>query len=669
MTASTCSPAGRVTRSLLGYGILAGPVYVAVSLAQAATRDGFDLRRHAWSLLSNGSLGWLQGMAFASRRIDQGAFAVVKVGDLEGVPVSLSNQVVATTGDDGRALVTGLLPYQLNQLTVNPDQLPMGVDIRGVRETVVPYARSGAFIEFPVKRSRDVLVVLLGEVARSYADLRGFQLRLDIAEKNIRTQEDTVHLTQTRAAAGLATQLDVSRAVAELETTNAVVPSLRSAIAASIHRISVLLGQEPAALENELETSAPVPVVPPEVPVGLPSDLLKRRPDVRRADDEIAGAAANVKAARADYFPKFTLLGSAGRQATQLHDLSLSLGNFFAGISLHADRPFQVGDVIVVGQQKITGVVEGITWRAVKIRTFQNHVLLVSNSNAAKEAIEVCPRESLNARLVFFGTLYSDFPAKTIHVVREAVRDADNVSQKITPIVRIRDFGESSIDWEVKYWLDDYAKYNDTDALVRQRIWYAFRRANINFAFPTRTLHVERKSAAPAAIGPQREIIERLSAVDIFSPLSPEEIEKLAGASMRHIFAPGEFVIRAGDEGASMFVVHNGRVQVQVNDAGQARPVAMLGEGAFFGEMALFTGEPRTANVVALEETEVLEIGHAAMKHLFDTNPDLAESISWTIAERRAGLEASSQLASQVAKTESEGLLASIVRFFGLREK
>src|SRR6185369_17549801 len=123
-----------------------------------------------------------------------------------------------------------------------------------------------------------------------------------------------------------------------------------------------------------------------------------------------------------------------------------TLGNFFAGISLHADRPFQVGDVIVVGQQKITGVVEGITWRAVKIRTFQNHVLLVSNSNAAKEAIEVCPRESLNARLVFFGTLYSDFPAKTIHVVREAVRDADNVSQKITPIVRIRDFGESSID-------------------------------------------------------------------------------------------------------------------------------------------------------------------------------------------------------------------------------
>jgi small-conductance mechanosensitive channel len=77
-----------------------------------------------------------------------------------------------------------------------------------------------------------------------------------------------------------------------------------------------------------------------------------------------------------------------------------TLGNFFAGISLHADRPFQVGDVIVVGPQRHTGVVEGITWRAVKIRTFQNHIVLVSNSMAAKESIEVCPRENLNARIV-----------------------------------------------------------------------------------------------------------------------------------------------------------------------------------------------------------------------------------------------------------------------------
>lgn len=343
-----------------------------------------------------------------------------------------------------------------------------------------------------------------------------------------------------------------------------------------------------------------------------------------------------------------------------------TLGNFFAGISLHADRPFQVGDVITVGQEHLTGVVESITWRAVKIRTFQNHIVLVSNSSAAREALEVCPRDNLNARLVFFNTLYTDSPAKTIHIAREAIRDAENVSPKITPIVRIRNLGESGIDWEVKYWLDDYAKYNDSDALVRQRIWYAFRRAGIHFAFPTRTLHVERRPVGLEERGPGQDIVDRLSAVDIFAPLTDEETERLAAASVRHVFTADELVIRAGDAGSSMFVVHSGRVQVQITENGRSRPVAVLNEGDFFGEMALFTGEPRAATVVALEETEVLEIGHAAMKHIFETNPDLVESLSWTIAERRAGLTATQQNA-QVSIEESAGLLASIRRFFGMK--
>jgi len=341
-----------------------------------------------------------------------------------------------------------------------------------------------------------------------------------------------------------------------------------------------------------------------------------------------------------------------------------TLGNFFAGISLHADRPFQVGDVIVVTQQKLTGVVESITWRAIKVRTFQNHIVLVSNSLAAREAIEVAPRDNLNARLVFFSTIYTDSPAKTIHVVRESVRDADNVSDKITPIVRIRGLGDSSIEWEIKYWLDDYAKYNDTDALVRQRVWYALRRNGLTFAFPTRTLHLER-NVPVRPITAEDQIADRLSAVDVFSPLSTDELRQLAKATAGHVFAPGETLIRAGDEGSSMFVVHNGRVAVQVSDPGGPRTVAQLTEGNFFGEMALFTGEPRTANVVAIEETEVLEIGHAAMKHLFQTNPSLAESISWTIAERQADL-AKGSASAQPSIQETAGLLSSIKRFFGL---
>ena len=184
---------------------------------------------------------------------------------------------------------------------------------------------------------RDVLVILLGDVGRVYAQLRGFQRRLEIANKNIKTQQDTLDLTTARAKAGLATELDVSRAAAQLESTKAVVPTLLAAIDVSIHRLSVLLGEEPGALRSELEKASPIPSAGPDVQVGLPSDLLRRRPDIRRAEAQLAAATARIGEAKADLFPRFVLTGTAGRQATQLHDLTLGAGNFYGvgpGISL-----------------------------------------------------------------------------------------------------------------------------------------------------------------------------------------------------------------------------------------------------------------------------------------------------------------------------------------------
>ncbi len=336
-----------------------------------------------------------------------------------------------------------------------------------------------------------------------------------------------------------------------------------------------------------------------------------------------------------------------------------TLGNLFAGISLHADKPFQVGDVLAVGA--FTGVVESITWRAVKIKTFQNHTVLISNATIAKENFEVCPRDNANARLVFFSAAYYDSPVKVIHAVREAIRECDNVLRYMTPIVRIRGYGESGIDYEVKYWLSDYARYNDTDALIRQRIWYAFRRAGLTFPFPTRTVHV----VQPAPADGRQGLTERLSAVDIFSPLSSDELGALASNACGRVYAPGETIIRAGDSAASMFVDHRGSVDVKVDQNGESRTLKRLREGDFFGEMGLFTGEPRTANVVAAEETEVLEINHEAMRALFEHNPGLVESLSHTINERRAGLAASAASAAGEEETPDR-LLDKIRRFFRL---
>src|SRR5262249_56261169 len=160
------------------------------------------------------------------------------------------------------------------------------------------------------ERRGDVLVALVAEVARKYVDVRGFQRRLDITRDNIQTQQQTVELTTVRFAAGLSNEVDVAQARANLATTESQVPVLTSSLTQAMHRLSVLLGQPPGALLDELARVQPIPLGPESVPVGLPSDLLRRRPDVRRAEQELAAATARIGVATADLFPRFSLLGT-----------------------------------------------------------------------------------------------------------------------------------------------------------------------------------------------------------------------------------------------------------------------------------------------------------------------------------------------------------------------
>jgi small-conductance mechanosensitive channel/CRP-like cAMP-binding protein len=345
--------------------------------------------------------------------------------------------------------------------------------------------------------------------------------------------------------------------------------------------------------------------------------------------------------------------------------LQETLGNLFAGIALQADRPFEVGDVISIPNRGI-GIVESVSWRGVKIRTNQNKLLVISNSVLGKETIEVAPRANVNARVVYFSTLYEHSPAKTIQVVREAVRQVENVSPKVRPLVRIKNLGESGIDWEVKYWLEDYSKYNSTDALIRQRIWYVFHREKIHFSYPTRTIHIEPKPEEVTVEEMIETNADRLSSVPIFAPLSDEETDKLAHASKARIFAPGEPIVRMGQEGNSMFVVIRGVVNVQVPENGVPKTVNTLRENDFFGEMSLLTGEPRSATVVASEETEVLQISKAALKPIFESNPDLVKSIGEIVEERRGALDQQLRASEAAEKTSDRSILQSIKSFFGL---
>jgi outer membrane protein, multidrug efflux system len=179
-----------------------------------------------------------------------------------------------------------------------------------------------ADIDAAIESRRDTMVTLLAEVARNYVELRGFQRRLEIARKNIKLQQQTVELTQARFNAGLTSEVDVAQAKSLLATTQATIPTLDGGMQRSIHRLSVLLGQQPTALKQELSASGPIPAVPTEIMLGLPSELLRRRPDVRRAERELAAATARIGVATADLFPRFSLSGSFGFESIQLSSLA-----------------------------------------------------------------------------------------------------------------------------------------------------------------------------------------------------------------------------------------------------------------------------------------------------------------------------------------------------------
>jgi NodT family efflux transporter outer membrane factor (OMF) lipoprotein len=168
---------------------------------------------------------------------------------------------------------------------------------------------------------RDTLVTVQGEVARNYVELRALQLRLDIARKDVASRQENVEMTAARVEAGLVNELDLARSQGALSTVQSTIPLLEQLLRAAMYRLGVLLGQEPLSLVPELETQAEVPPVPKNLPTGLPSDLLRRRPDIRRAERQMAAATAKIGVSTAELFPRFSLTGSFGLQSNDKDDL------------------------------------------------------------------------------------------------------------------------------------------------------------------------------------------------------------------------------------------------------------------------------------------------------------------------------------------------------------
>ncbi|MBL7662270.1 efflux transporter outer membrane subunit [bacterium] len=177
---------------------------------------------------------------------------------------------------------------------------------------------------------RGVLISLIAEVVRTYAELRANQIRLNLARENILALEESVEVIRTRQQAGLSSELDLARAETELSTEKSVLPTWEAQVAQNMHRLSVLLGQMPNSLASELMNPTAIPQGQFVTGTGIPADLLKRRPDIRQADFELAAQVASAGAAKADFFPTISLTGSLGRSSIDYDTLNDSTSQFWS---------------------------------------------------------------------------------------------------------------------------------------------------------------------------------------------------------------------------------------------------------------------------------------------------------------------------------------------------
>lgn len=317
-----------------------------------------------------------------------------------------------------------------------------------------------------------------------------------------------------------------------------------------------------------------------------------------------------------------------------------TLGNLFSGIALTMEDSFVVGDVVKSADH--IGTVEAVTWRATRIRTFNNDIVVLPNSVLARDRFQVFPRTNLNARVLQIPIDYHVPPAAAIEVLAQAASHVDGVANDVPCIARVASFGDSGITYEIKYFTRNYADRDRIDAAIRRAVWYALRRNEMSLPFPIRSF----QRYVPPATGKHEidrdVILERLRSIELLSPLSESEHLAIADAARVHFYSKGETVIRRGAAGDSMYVIAKGAVSIRIPDkeaTNGSQEIAQLKEGLVFGEMALLTGEKRTANVVALTDVTTIEIDKHALQPVLVDHPELAATLSHKMSQRRDELQ------------------------------
>lgn len=355
--------------------------------------------------------------------------------------------------------------------------------------------------------------------------------------------------------------------------------------------------------------------------------------------------------------------------------LQETLGNLFAGLSIQAQRPFEVGDWVQFdADAECIGRVTEINWRATKVLTDDMVEVIVPNGTLAKAPIRNYTQPtSVSRRTAIVQAAYEAPPQRVQDALCEAVRGASGVLETPAPNVILTSFADSGIEYRIRYFIDDFQRRTDIDSRVRARIWYAFQRAGLNIPFPIRDVRTT-DAAATAELERAERLQERLSAlrhVDFLDVLPENLLERLAVGSQMRLYAPDEEIIHQGAAGDELFIVLDGEARVLVAAADQQpAEVARLEPGKFFGEMSLLTGEARSATVRAGARCRLLVVGHEALRPLLRDAPELAERISRVLSKRRRQLderaESSPSPTDQPKASQDRVLLSRIKQLFSL---
>jgi small-conductance mechanosensitive channel/CRP-like cAMP-binding protein len=350
-----------------------------------------------------------------------------------------------------------------------------------------------------------------------------------------------------------------------------------------------------------------------------------------------------------------------------------TLGNLFAGIALHSEAPFRVGDWVRVGDRD--GRIEQVSWRAMRLRTWDGDTLTIPNGEVARHAmLNYSVPSAPHSRVVAVAINYQTPPNRAIAVIRAALAQVEGMAAGTPPTVRIVGYLESGIQYEVRYSYSSYEDYRVLEGEIYRTIWYHLRRERIEIPFPVRNvfLHAAAAATAPEDVGDRH--LRAVRAIDVFRTLRDDELRVVAGRLRPLHYGAGEKIIEEGCAGDSCFLIDRGEVRVLRRLGGTPREIARLKEGECFGEMAMLTGEQRSATVVAATDVDVFMIDKAGFQDILAGHPDLAVDISALLAERRAALaDAEADLTTRIhrgAEAEdgdlSQRILGRIRSYFGL---